>query len=117
MSDRERAPAESLRPRVFAILLALAEAPRHGYGLMQALQQDTSERWLLGPATLYRTLKEMERLGLIASAEGPDGASGGPPRRYYRLTAHGRRVGGAEAARMAEIAARWRQAGAAGSEA
>ena len=97
-----------LHPRWYAILLALALEPRHGYGLMQVLEQDPTERWLLGPATLYRTLKEMERDGLIATARGPDD-SGGPPRRYYRLTALGQRVGEAEAARMASRANRWRE--------
>ena len=101
--------AEPLRPRVFAILLALASGPRHGYGLMQSLQEEPGEGWLLGPATLYRTLKEMERSGMITTADGPDDESGGPPRRYYRLTAHGRAVGSAEAARMASVAARWRE--------
>ncbi|HSB54320.1 MAG TPA: PadR family transcriptional regulator [Gemmatimonadales bacterium] len=99
--------SEPLRPRVFAILLALAEGPRHGYGLMQSLQADPTEQWLLGPATLYRTLKEMQTEGLITSTEGPDQESGGPPRRYYRLTATGHRAGAAEAARMATLARRW----------
>jgi DNA-binding PadR family transcriptional regulator len=100
--------SEPLRPRVFAILLALASGPRHGYGLMQSLQEEPGEGWLLGPATLYRTLKEMQQQGLITSADGPDEESGGPPRRYYRLTALGRKTGSAEAARMASVAERWR---------
>jgi DNA-binding PadR family transcriptional regulator len=95
---------------VFAILLALAEGPRHGYGLMQVLQDDPTEAWLLGPATLYRTLKEMQDQGLITSADGADEESGGPPRRYYRLTALGRRAGAGEAARMTALAGRWEQA-------
>lgn len=107
MTEAQGKPSVPLRPRIFAILLALAPGPRHGYGLMQTLQEEPGERWLLGPATLYRTLKEMEQAGLIAAAEGPDEESGGPPRRYYRLTAHGRSVGNAEAARMAAIAHRW----------
>jgi DNA-binding PadR family transcriptional regulator len=110
MSDPVTRPGTPLRPRLFAILLALAEGPRHGYGLMQALQTDPTEQWLLGPATLYRTLKEMQDQSLITSVEGPDEESGGPPRRYYRLTALGRRAGAAEAARMAALAARWEQA-------
>jgi DNA-binding PadR family transcriptional regulator len=110
MSERQREPAGPLRPRIFAILLALASGPRHGYGLMQTLQEEPGETWLLGPATLYRTLKEMERAGLIAAADGPDEESGGPPRRYYRLTPHGRAIGNAEAERMAMIAQRWRSA-------
>ncbi len=110
MTEGQGNSAEPLRPRIFAILLALASGPRHGYGLMQTLQEEPGETWLLGPATLYRTLKEMERAGLIATADGPDEESGGPPRRYYRLTAHGRAVGNGEAARMAMIAQRWRSA-------
>jgi DNA-binding PadR family transcriptional regulator len=109
MSEPAR-PAEPLRPRVFAILLALAGGPRHGYGLMQSLQADPTEQWLLGPATLYRTLKEMQADGLITSADGPGEESGGPPRRYYRLTASGRRAGTAEAARMSALARRWETA-------
>jgi DNA-binding PadR family transcriptional regulator len=102
---------QPLRPRIFAILLALAEGPRHGYGLMQTLQDEPGERWLLGPATLYRTLKEMQQSGLIVSAEGPDEESGGPPRRYYRLTPRGRAVGNAEASRMSAMASRWMNIG------
>jgi DNA-binding PadR family transcriptional regulator len=107
MSDPLSRAAAPLRPRVFAILLALAEEPRHGYAVMQALQADPTEQWLLGPATLYRTLKEMQDQGLITSTEGPAEESGGPPRRYYRLTAAGRRAGAAEAQRMAALSARW----------
>lgn len=103
-------PGEPLRPRVFAILLALAEGPRHGYGLMQVLQADPTERWLLGPATMYRTLKEMQQDGLITSAEAPDEESEGPPRRYYRLTAAGKRVGAAEVHRMEALVRRWQSA-------
>jgi DNA-binding PadR family transcriptional regulator len=109
MSERGGRAPEPLRPRVFAILLALAGGPRHGYGLMQSLQEEPGERWLLGPATLYRTLKEMQGDGLITATDGPDEESGGPPRRYYRLTALGRSVGNTEAARMAEAAGRWKQ--------
>jgi DNA-binding PadR family transcriptional regulator len=97
-----------LHARWYAILLALASGPRHGYGLMQMLEQDPTERWMLGPATLYRTLKGMERDGLITAAQGPDD-SGGPPRRYYRLTALGQRAGEAEARRMSQLASRWGQ--------
>lgn len=96
-------------PRTFAILLALAEEPKHGYGLMRELQENPVEQWLLGPATLYRTLKQMQGEGLITSTEGPDEDSDGPPRRYYALTGFGRRVGQAEAGRMAGLVARAKQ--------
>lgn len=98
---------EPMRHPVFAILLALAEGPRHGYGLMQRLGSDPLSSWSPGPATLYRTLRDMEGDGLIAAADGPSEESGGPPRRYYALTRLGRARGQAEAERMAALVARW----------
>ncbi len=95
-----------LPPRTFAILLALAEEPKHGYRLMRELQENPVEQWMLGPATLYRTLKQMEGEGLISATEGPGEESDGPPRRYYALSGFGRRVGEAEAARMRGLVAR-----------
>ena len=95
-----------LKPREFAILLALADGPRHGYAIMQALRLDPAEPLPIGPATLYRTLKEMETAGLINGSEGPEDSEG-PPRRYFQLTGAGRRAGTQEAERMAARAARW----------
>lgn len=93
-----------LPPRVFAILLILAQGPRHGYALMQELREGRSgEVWVVGPATLYRTLKQLEVRRWIAGKDGPAGESDGPPRRYYSLTSLGRRVAGAEAARMSRL--------------
>jgi DNA-binding PadR family transcriptional regulator len=106
MTERDARRLLPLRPRTFAILLALGEGPRHGYGLMRALQEAPGEQWLLGPATLYRTLKEMQGAGLIAASDGPGEESEGPPRRYYRLTGFGRRVAQAESDRMGALVAR-----------
>lgn len=106
MSEPDVRALLPLRPRVFAILLALAGEPRHGYGLMRELQEAPGEQWLLGPATLYRTLKQLEGDGLIAGADGPGEESDGPPRRYYALTGFGRRVAAAEAERMRGLVAR-----------
>lgn len=94
-----------LPPRVFAILLILAEGPRHGYGIMQELR-DEGAVLHPGPATLYRTLKEMEGDGLITLSAGPAGESSGPPRRYYGLTGFGRRVAAAEVRRMKALVGR-----------
>lgn len=106
MTERDVKPQLPVPPRTFAILLALAEEPKHGYRLMRELQENPVEQWLLGPATLYRTLKQMQGEGLITSTDGPDQESGGPPRRYYALSGFGRRVGEAEAARMRGLVAR-----------
>jgi len=93
-----------LPPRVFALLLVLSRGPRHGYGLMQELKGGTAgERWVVGPATLYRTLKDLERRGWICGSAGPADVSGGPPRRNYALTEAGRAVAAAEARRMERL--------------
>ena len=108
MTERDVARLIPLRPRVFAILLALAEAPMHGYGLMRKLS-DQGEGWLLGPGTLYRTLKEMQEDGLIVATSEPDRDSDGPPRRTYMLSGFGKRVAIAEGHRMEKLVARTRE--------
>ena len=54
-----------LRPAVFHILLALARGELHGLGIAEAIDDATSGAVTLGPGTLYRSLKEMARDGLI----------------------------------------------------
>jgi DNA-binding PadR family transcriptional regulator len=88
-----------LRPVIFEILLILNQDARHGYGLMKELRERPAGRWVLGPGTLYRTLREMQTQKLIE----PDSSivdDADPRRRYYRLTDFGRRVATAEAHRM-----------------
>jgi DNA-binding PadR family transcriptional regulator len=106
MTDRDVKPQLPVPPRTFAMMLALAEEPKHGYRLMRELQENPVEQWMLGPATLYRTLKQMETEGLITATEGPGEESDGPPRRYYALSEFGRRVAAAEAVRMSGLVAR-----------
>jgi DNA-binding PadR family transcriptional regulator len=109
MTERDPAVLLPLRPRVFAILLALAESPVHGYGLMRRLSED-GEGGLLGPGTLYRLLKEMQSEGLIVATSPSSSDSDGPPRRYYTLSGFGRRVARAEAERMERLVMRVREA-------
>jgi len=90
---------EPLRPLVFAILLALIDQDRHGYGIMKAVNEQLGRRAVLGPGTLYRTLAELRDDGLIDHTEAPPGSD--PRRRYYRITEHGRRSARIEARRMA----------------
>ena len=92
---------EPLRPVVFAILVALHEESKHGYGIMKMVNDEMGRRAVLGPGTLYRTLKELRQQGLIDHAPSPKQAD--PRRRYYRLTAAGRQAARAEADRMAEL--------------
>ncbi len=98
-SRKARSDPEPLKPLDFAILLALNERDRHGYGIMKLVNQQLRRRALLGPGTLYRTLKELREAGLIDYASAP--ADADSRRRYYRITPQGRRAAQLEATRMA----------------
>ena len=103
-----------LTPPVFHILLALADEERHGYGIMQDVARQTGDALQLGPGTLYGCLKRMLAAGLVEeSDERPDPALDDERRRYYRMTALGKRVVRAEAQRLtgAVMAARSKLAG------
>jgi DNA-binding PadR family transcriptional regulator len=93
-----------LTPAVFHILLALAEGERHGYSIMQEVEGRTRNHVHLGPGTLYGSIKRMLADGLIEeSDERPDPRLDDKRRRYYRLTAFGRRVAVAEAERLESL--------------
>jgi DNA-binding PadR family transcriptional regulator len=99
---------ESLRSNVFHILLALAQGPRHGLGIAEAVDEATDGTLVLGPGTLYRSLKEMVRDGLIVDAPAPEGED--PRRRFHSLTEPGRVALQQEASRMESIVDRARRA-------
>jgi len=94
--------ANTLRPAAFHILLALSRTNLHGLGIAKAVDETTGGAFMLGPGTLYRSLKEMAHEGLIAPAEAPSRDSD-PRRRFYGITDLGREVVHDEAARMARI--------------
>lgn len=92
-----------LTPAVFNILVALADGEKHGYGIMLEVEINTNGLVKMGPGTLYGSIKRMLAKSLIAeSNERPDPALDDQRRRYYRLTAFGRKVLVAEAQRLAD---------------
>jgi len=95
-------PTTPLRPPVFHILLALAREDLHGLGIAAAVDETTDGSVRLGPGTLYRSLKEMARDGLVADAPAP-ADDDDPRRRFYRITERGLDEVRAEAARLARI--------------
>ncbi len=88
-----------LTPAVFHILLALAEGDRHGYAVMQEVEERTGGVVRMGPGTLYGSLKRMMASGLIQGA----GDEGGERRRHYSMTKLGRAVLQAEAQRLESL--------------
>ena len=90
-----------LKPQWFHILLALAGEEQHGYGIMQEVLDRTLGKVRLWPATLYGSLKRMIEAELIEeSSKRPRPELDDARRRYYRLTALGRRVLDAECERL-----------------
>lgn len=103
MPDPDHAP---LTPAVFHILLALSDGDKHGYRIMQTAQAQSGGRLRMGPGTLYGSIKRMLADGLIEEAgERPDPALDDERRRYYRLSARGRKALQVEAERIAALAA------------
>lgn len=93
-----------LRPLVFAILLVLKSGDLHGYGIMKWINENAGLHSILGPGTLYRTLKEMRDQGLVSRTDPPAGEAGEDERRsYYTLTPFGREVVVGEAERVARL--------------
>jgi len=91
-----------LTTTVFQILLALADGERHGYAIMREVEERTAGAVRLRPGTLYRALNRMLDDGWLEEVEErPDPELDDERRRYYRLTALGRRVAAAEAQRLA----------------
>ncbi|WP_158748366.1 PadR family transcriptional regulator [Acidobacterium sp. S8] len=81
-----------LTPAVFAILLALVDGEKHGYAIMQEARQHTT----MGPGTLYGSIDRLLASGLVRET----GISEDERRRYYALTALGKRVIMAETQRL-----------------
>src|ERR671924_1485249 len=95
-----------LKPVTFQVLLSLADGERHGYAITKDIASRTHAHMRLEPGNLYRSLKTMLDDGLIEESERRPAADlDDERRRYYRLTALGRRVAQAEIARLEAMVA------------
>jgi DNA-binding PadR family transcriptional regulator len=93
-----------LKPHWFHVLLSLSQENQHGYGIMQDVLERTGGKVRLWPPTLYGTIKRLTEADLIEEAsERPDAENDDARRRYYCLTALGRRVLAAECARLEDL--------------
>lgn len=83
-----------MTPTFFHLLLSLSEEVKHGYAMMQEIEERTDGGVRLGPSSLYYSLGRLEDAGLIAETDDvcDDGDDPHEERRkYYRLTLEGRR--------------------------
>lgn len=96
----------NLSTQAFHILVALAERDQHGYGLMQDIAEQTHGKLRLSAGTLYGSIKRLLEEGLISElsdSQRPKANREDSRRRYYRLTALGRKTVTAEVKRMLEL--------------
>ena len=75
-----------LTPQAFHVLLALAEKPMYGYGIVEQCRLDTEGTIDFLTRTVYRTLAQLCRLHLIQRTYQlpPEGSPN--PKQYYALT-------------------------------
>ena len=81
--------------QAFFVLTALADGPRHGYGIVGEVAELSQGRVRLKIGSSYGVLDRLATEGLIEADR--EEAHDGRLRRYYRLTQDGRRALAAEA--------------------
>ena len=95
-----------LTPVEFHVLLSLTDSERHGYAILQEVEQRTGGALRLRTGTLYTVIKRMLDAAWIAETSAPaSSANDDERRRYYRLTRDGRAVVAAEARRLETLVA------------
>jgi DNA-binding PadR family transcriptional regulator len=94
-----------MTPLTYQILLALADEPRHGYGIIKEIERRAGPASAPSTGALYLALQRMEREGLIEEAL--DRSLETDPRRsrHYRMTAAGRAAAREESVRLAALVA------------
>lgn len=96
-----------IRDLEFHVLLALGAGASHGYAIGKDIEERSGGR--LDPTTgaLYQALKRLREDGLIRPAKAERGVDS--RRRYFELTAAGRRAAAAEAGRLEGLVATARE--------
>lgn len=95
-----------LSPAVLHILLAVADEPqgKHGYAIAREIEDVTEGQVRMGAGTLYGSIQRMLDASLIEERRSR-ATDTEERRRYYRVTAFGRRVLGLELRRLSEVVA------------
>jgi DNA-binding PadR family transcriptional regulator len=93
-----------LPPATFHILMSVTDEDRHGYAIIQDVEERTDGELKLSPGTLYRSIQRMLEQGLIVEAKRrPAPALDDERRRYYSITPFGVAVARAEMRRLTQL--------------
>ena len=94
---RDNLKGGALTEVTFYILLSLF-TPKHGYAVMQFIEDKTNGRLLLGAGTLYGALTSLEEKGWISRYGNVEGR-----KKEYKITSLGKDVVEKELCRLHEI--------------
>ena len=94
---KDNVKSGALTEVTFFILLALYK-PKHGYAIMQFIEEKTCGRLVLGAGSLYGAINTLTEKGWIE----PYGDAGGRTKEYV-ITAEGRKIAEKELARLKEL--------------
>ncbi len=94
---KDNVKSGALTEVTFFILLSLYE-PKHGYAIMQFIDEKTGGRLVLGAGSLYGALNTLTEKGWIE----PYGESGGRTKEYI-ITGQGRMIAEKELGRLREL--------------
>lgn len=88
------AESDLIRGNVDTVILkVLFEGDRYGYDLIKQINARSGGQWEIRQATLYASLKRLEKQEFISSYwDSAESESGGGRRKYYTLTDRGREV-------------------------
>ena len=94
---RDNVKGGALTEVTFYILLSLY-TPKHGYAIMQFVEDKTKGRLSLGAGTLYGALNSLQEKGWIAPCGDHEGR-----KKEYLITSRGKEIAEKEFARLNEL--------------
>ena len=94
---RDNAKSGALTEVTFFVLLSLYE-PRHGYAIMQFIEDKTNGRLVLGAGSLYGAIDSLSKKGWIELYDDSD-----VRKKEYRITDLGRQIAEQELARLRKV--------------
>lgn len=94
---RDNVKGGALTEVTFFVLLSVYK-PKHGYAIMQYIDEKTNGRLVLGAGTLYGALTSLEDKGWIMSCGNSDGR-----RKEYIITDAGKEICSKEINRLNEL--------------
>ncbi|MCH7825843.1 MAG: PadR family transcriptional regulator [Acidobacteria bacterium] len=92
-----------LKPVEFLLLAVLYDDPRHGYGIVQQIDERTHGRVQLRPGDVYRVIYRLAQRGLLVETDRRADDAGAERRTYYAITEAGRELAHAEAEMLSEV--------------